>query len=101
MKNTFLKTAVCAAAVVIGSSAFAGDHYRGGPGPCYYPGNSGIRLATDIVNLVGSSLNLLRPTAVVYTEPAYCPPPAPPSPRHHHHHCEPPKPRHHDHGHRR
>jgi len=98
MKNTILKTAVCAALVVVGTSVFAGDHHRG---PDHHE-NSGVRLATDIVNLVGSSLNLLRPTAVVYTEPAYCPPPVPPSPRHHHHHhCEPPKPRHHDHGHRR
>jgi len=101
MKNTFLKITVCAAAVVIGTSAFAGDH-------C----NSGVRLAADIVDLVGCSLNILRgptvvytepvvyaepapvvytaPAPVVYTAPVYCPPPRPcyrplpppPPPRH-------------------
>lgn len=99
MKNTILKVTVCCAAIVIGTSAFAGDHHRGSDHR--HEGNSGVRLATDIVNLVGSSLNLLRPTAVVYTESAYqCPPPAPP--RHHYHHRpEPPKPHHHGYGHRR
>ena len=98
MKNTILKTTVCFAAIVIGTSAFAGDHH-GGPDRHHEP-NNGVRLATDIVNLVGASLNILRPTAVVYTEPAYCPPPEPPRHYHHHHHHrpEPPKP-HHDRGH--
>lgn len=108
MKNAFLKTTICAAAVVIGTSAFAGDHY----GP-----PSGVRLAADIVDLVGCSLNILRggptvvytepapvvytepapvvyttPAPVVYTTPVYCPPrpyyrplPPPPPPRHHWH----------------
>ena len=95
MKNTILKTTVCAALVVIGTSAFAGDHHRGSDH--HHDKNNGVRLAADIVNLVGSSLNILRggPT-VVYETPAYCPPPAPPAPRHHHHHVEPP--RRHDHG---
>ena len=63
MKNTFLKTTICAAVVVIGTSVFAGDHHHGPP--------SGVRLAADIVDLVGCSLNILRGgTTVVYTEPA-------------------------------
>ena len=95
MKNTILKTTVCCAAIVIGTSVFAGDHHRG---PDRHNENNGVRLATDIVNLVGASLNVLRPTAVVYTEPVYhCPPPPPPK-HHHHHRPEPPKPRHDGHG---
>ena len=96
MKNTILKTTVCIAAVVIGTSAFAGEHH--GEPTRHHDHNNGARLATDIVNLVGASLNVLRPAPVVYSTPAYCPPPAPPKPHHHYHHPEPPKPHHH-HGH--
>ena len=68
MKNTILKTTVCIAFVAVGTSVFAGDHHHGGPD--HHHGNSGVRLATDIVNLVGSSLNLLRgPSVTVYSEP--------------------------------
>ena len=81
MKNTILKTTVCLAAIVIGTSAFAGDHHGGHDR--HHETNSGVRLATDIVNLVGASLNILQPSGVVYGEPVYCPPPAPPKPRHH------------------
>lgn len=96
MKNTILKVTICCAAIVIGTSAFAGDHHGGHD---RNHGNSGVRLATDIVNLVGASLNVLRPTAVVYTEPVYhCPPPPPPRHHHHHHRPAPPKPRHDGHG---
>ena len=75
MKNTFLKTTLCIAGVVIGTSVFAGDHHHGP--------NSGVRLAADIVDLVGCSLNILRggptvvytePAPVVYTEPVYTAP---------------------------
>lgn len=78
-------------------TAFAGPHGgRGGHGggrghgghggpPSYYHGgghhnhhggggNSGIRLATDIVNLVGASLNLISPGVVVDTGPTYVTP---------------------------
>ena len=76
MKNTILKVTVCCAAVVIGTSAFAGDHH-GGPDR-HHESNNGVRLATDIVNLVGASLNILSPAPVVYSTPAYCPPSPPP-----------------------
>ena len=98
MKNTILKTTVCFAAIVIGTSAFAGDHH-GGPDR-HHECNSGVRLATDIVNLVGASLNILSPAPVVYSTPAYstpayCPPPPKP---YHHRRPAPPKPRHSGHG---
>jgi len=37
-------------------------HHHGG-------GNSGVRLATDIVNLVGAGLNVLRPPTTIVTTP--------------------------------
>ena len=84
MKNTILKTTVCAAAVVIGTSAFAGEHHHE-----HHKGNDGVRLAASIVNLVGNVLGgpsvtvYHEPPAPVYARPAHCPPPPPP--RHHHH----------------
>ena len=93
MKNTILKTTVCFAAIVIGTSVFAGDHHGG---PDRHHENNGVRRATDIVNLVGASVNVLRPGPAVYSTPAYCPPPPPP--KHHHHRPEPPKHHHHHHG---
>ena len=86
MKNTILKTTVCAAAVVIGTSAFAGEHHHE-----HHKGNDGVRLAASIVNLVGNVLGgpsvtvYHEPPAPVYARPVHCPPPPPPAPHHHHH----------------
>lgn len=88
MKNTIVKTVVCAAAVVIGTSAFAGEHHHGDH--ARHEENSGVRLAASIVNLVGNVLGgpsvtvYHEPPAPVYARPVHCPPPPPPAPRHHH-----------------
>lgn len=105
MKNIGKILAVCAV-LLTASVAFAG------PPPCHHDrGNSGVRLAADIVGLVGASLDILSPRPVIVTQPAvtevvYTPatqviyttpapvvytrpvyrwtPPPPPPPRHHH-----------------
>ena len=61
MKNT-TKALLACGIVLCGVSVFAGHHDHGGP-------PSGVRLASDIVGLVGRSLDILR-GPVVYTQPA-------------------------------
>ena len=82
--------------LLLGASAFAapppghGGRHRGGcgyhahRGGCGYHrggGSSGVRLAADIVGLVGTSLNVLSPRTVVVEEipaaPAYAVPVVP------------------------
>ena len=65
MKNT-TKAILACAVVLTGVSVFAGPH-DGGHHGC--PPSSGVRLAADIVGLVGESLNILR-GPVVYAAPA-------------------------------
>jgi hypothetical protein len=118
MKNIGKILTVCAV-LLTASVAFAG------PPPCHHDrGNSGVRLAADIVGLVGASLDILSPRPVIVTQPAvtevvYTPatqviyttpapvvytrpvyrwtPPPPPPPRHHSghgHHHPAPAPHH-------
>ena len=87
MKNTIIKTTVCIAAVVIGTSAFAGEHHHADHG--HPKGNDGVRLAASIIDLVGTvlggpSVTVYEAPAPVYGRPVHCPPPPPPAPRHHH-----------------
>lgn len=75
-----------AAMSIFGGLAFAGPPPRHPDGGhyhhhhhdrCGYRGSDGVRLAADIVGLVGASLNILRgPTVVqpVYTAPVYTAP---------------------------
>ena len=66
---------------VVGCAAFAvmaGPHGCGG----HNHGSDGVRLATDIVDLVGASLNILAPRTVV-TTPVVTPVVAPVAPRGH------------------
>ncbi|MCQ2352137.1 MAG: hypothetical protein MJ033_01500 [Victivallaceae bacterium] len=63
---------------VVGCAAFAvmaGPHGCGG----HHHGSDGVRLATDIVDLVGASLNILAPRTVV-TTPVVTPVVAPVAP---------------------
>ena len=55
-------------------SAQAGDRYHRHH---HHHHNDGIVLATDIVNLVGASLNVLRPAPVVVEQPVITVTPAP------------------------
>lgn len=48
---------------VVGCAAFA---VMAGPHGCHH-GNDGVRLAADIVDLVGASLNILAPQTVITT----------------------------------
>ena len=69
MKNTTKALTACLL-VFAGTAVFA--H---GPGHGHHHhGNDGVRLATDIVNLVGASLNVLT------GGPVYITPPPPPPP---------------------
>ncbi len=112
MKNITKLLAVCAIAVT-GTAVFAGPP----PPPKHHHDNDGVRLATDIVRLVGASLDLFAPRQVIYTQPAVQqstivygqpnttivytqpapPPPPPPRPvviRHHRPGPPPPPPHH-------
>ena len=123
--NKGIKTVLTVAVIITCAGAMAGPHHH----HHHHKHNDGIRLATDIVNLVGAGLNVLAPRPVVVTAPAvvapriigttthivtpapvvyttpapvyYTTPPPPPPPRHHHphHHHRPQHLGHH--GHRR
>ena len=98
--------------IVFGIALLCGATLCAGPrGGHHHHGNKGVRLATDIVNLVGASVNTVaavvapRPAVVVAPPPpvVVAPPPpvvvAPP-PRHVRHHRPAPPPRyHHGRGH--
>lgn len=60
--NTFTKTAVVAVIAFCAAGAFAAPHHKQ---PQHHEHNNGIRLATDIVNLVNSSIRLLTGTPAV------------------------------------
>ena len=93
------KFVVFGIALLCGATLCAGPH-RGG----HHHGNKGVRLATDIVNLVGASVNTVAAVAAPRPAVVVAPPPrvvvAPP-PRHvRHHRPAPPPPRyHHGRGH--
>ena len=110
--NKGLKTVLAVAVIATCAGVMAGPHHHH-----HHKPNNGVRLATDIVNLVGASLNLAAPRPAVVTIPAvvtpaiigttahivapqvyHAPPPPPPPPRHHHHRPAPRRPHH---GHRR
>ncbi len=90
MNNTTKILTVAAFAIFAGTAAYAGHHHHHG-------GNQGVRLATDIVRLVGATLNTVAPRPVVIAPPPpvkvvvppprrhYRPAPPPPPARHHHH----------------
>lgn len=101
MNNTTKILTVAAFAIFAGTAAYAGPHHGHGH---HHDKNNGVRLATDIVRLVGASLDVVRPRPVVVT-------PAPrvvvTPPRRYHRPAPPPPPRHNNHhnhrkgGHRR
>ena len=102
MNNTTKIITVAAFAIFAGTAAYAGHHPHGG--------NKGIRLATDIVRLVGATVNTIAPRPVVLAPPppvrVVVPPPpvrvVVPPPRHHRPAPPPPPARHHHKGgHRR
>ena len=77
MNKKFLSStaglALIAGAMLVPMSAQAGDRHHH-----HHRHNDGIVLATDIVNLVGASLNVLRPAPVVVEQPVVvAPAPAP------------------------
>ena len=82
MTNTTKFLAVATLAICTGTAAYAGPHHH------HHGGSDGVRLATDIVRLVGASLNLVAPPPVVVAPPppvVVAPPPppvhSPPAPR--------------------
>ena len=89
MNNTTKIITVAAFAIFAGTAAYAGHHPHGG--------NKGVRLATDIVRLVGATVNTIAPRPAVIAPPPppprviippprhYRPAPPPPPARHHHH----------------
>lgn len=122
--NKGIKTVLTVAVIAACAGVMAGPHHHHHH---HHKHNDGVRLATDIVNLVGAGLNVLAPRPVVVTAPAavapriigttthiitpapvvyttpatvYCAPPPPPR-HHHHHHHRPQHHGHHHHGHRR
>ena len=94
MNNTTKILTVAAIAIFAGTAAYAGHHHHGG--------NKGVRLATDIVRLVGATVNTIAPRPVVVAPPPPVRVVVPP-PRHHRPAPPPPPVRHHKHkgGHRR
>ena len=107
----------------IGIALFCTAAVMAGPHRPHHHHDNGVRLAADIVNLVGASLNtanaLVNPAPVVVTQPVvyqqpvvvtqpvvcqvppavprpviYRTPPPPPAPRHHHRMAPPPRPHH-------
>lgn len=87
MNNTTKILTVAAIAIFAGTAAYAGHHHHGG--------NKGVRLATDIVRLVGATVNTIAPRPAVIAPPPpvrvvvppprhYRPAPPPPPERHHH-----------------
>lgn len=99
MNNTTKILTVAAIAIFAGTAAYAKPHHHD------HDRHNGVRLATDIVRLVGASLDIVTPRPVIVTQPAVIAPPpvvvpprphyyyrpAPPPPKHHHR----PAPRHH------
>lgn len=77
--------------------AMAGPHHRDHR---RHHDNDGVRLAANIIGLVGAVLQPAPKVVVAPPPVVHCPPPAPvvhcppPPPRHHHHRPAPP-PRHH------
>lgn len=93
MNNTTKIITVAAFAIFAGTAAYAGHHPHGG--------NKGVRLATDIVRLVGATVNTIAPRPVVVAPPPPVRVVVPP-PRHHRPAPPPPPARHHHKGgHRR
>lgn len=74
MKTTKLLIFLATMSLFAGQ-AFAGPPPHGGHHHHHhgYSGSSGVRLAADIVGLVGVSLDILRGPTVVYTAPAVQP----------------------------
>ena len=74
MTHTTKILAAAALAIFTGTAVYAGPYHH------HHCGNDGVRLATDIVRLVGASLNLVAPPPPVVIAP---PPPivvTPPAP---------------------
>ena len=93
MNNTTKIITVAAFAIFAGTAAYAGHHPHGG--------TKGVRLATDIVRLVGATVNTIAPRPVVVAPPPPVRVVVPP-PRHHRPAPPPPPARHHHKGgHRR
>ena len=74
MNNTTKIITVAAFAIFAGTAAYAAPHHHGG--------NNGVRLATDIVRLVGATVNTIAPRPVVVAPPPPVKVVVPP-PRHH------------------
>lgn len=81
--NKFFKITVVAAVTFTATGVFAAPHHGGH----HHGGNEGVRLATDIINLVDSALRLLTgaPQTVEIVQPGVTvinntPPPPPPPP---------------------
>ena len=117
--NKMFKTIPVLAVVMFATGVFAAPPGKRAPHHGHDKGSDGVRLATDIVRLVGASLDIVAPRKTVVVAPpaqpvvvqpavvapppppapvviAPPPPPAPiviappPAPRYHHHHPAPP-----------
>ena len=75
MTHTTKILAAAALAIFTGTAIYAGPHHP------HHGGNDGVRLATDIVRLVGASLNLVAPPPPIVVAPppppVVLPPPLP------------------------
>lgn len=60
-----IKTVLTVAVIITCTGVMAGPRHHH-----HHKHNNGVRLATDIVNLVGAGLNILAPRPVVVTAPA-------------------------------
>ena len=94
--NKMFKTIPVLAVVMFATGVFAAPPGKRAPHHGHDKGSDGVRLATDIVRLVGASLDIVAPRKTVVVAPPPPPPPAPvviappPAPRYHHHHPAPP-----------